>query len=193
MFFWFYVEIFNTLGLQLIQTNQIMKKLILLILGFILGALAMYFYFHNDKNQDEMEETPIPKGIINPAEITSLTQAYNPRYQAINDSIFKGTKEEDNRSSWYSLEDLQNFITLAQKQAGELGYTMDGIRIYPGAHSAVDGVPGYSTFLLVPTGYLNKSEGSMLSMQKGGGDDISGGNGLNNGENGDPPGANYPQ
>jgi len=170
-----------------------MKKLVLLILGFILGALAMYFYFHNDKNQIEMDETPIPKGIIKPAEITKLTKAYNPRYQAINDTIFKGDEGGDNRSSWYSLEDLQNFITLAQKQSGDLGYTMDGIRIYPGAHAEVDGNPGYSTFLLVPTGYLNKSEGSMLSLQKGGKGDVIGGDGLNNGDDGIPPGINYPQ
>lgn len=170
-----------------------MKKLVLLILGFILGALAMYFYTHNDQNQENMEETPIPNGIIEPADITKLTQAYNPRYQAINDTIFKGDEGGDNRSSWYSLEDLQNFLTLAQKQAGELGYTMDGVRIYPGAHSADGETPGYSTFLLVPTGYLNKSEGSMLSMQKGGKGDIIGGDGLNHGETGDPPGANYPQ
>lgn len=170
-----------------------MKKLVLLILGFVLGALAMYFYCSNDKNQVTMEETPIPKGIIKPGEITTLTQAYNPRYQAINDTIFKGVEGGDNRSSWYAVEDILNFITLAQKQAEDLNYTMNGIRIYPGAHAEVDGVPGYSTFLLVPTGFPNKSEGNMMSMQGGGRGDISGGNGLNHGTEGDPPSANYPQ
>ena len=170
-----------------------MKKLVILILGFLLGALAMYFYFHNDKNLDEMEDTPTPKGIITPAEITVLTKAYDPRYQSINDSVFKGVEGGDNRSSWYSLEDLENFITLAKEQAGELGYAMNGIRIYPGAHPEIDGKPGYSTFLLVPTGYPNKSEGNMLSMQGGGNGDIVGGNGLNKGEDGKPPGVNYPQ
>ena len=170
-----------------------MKKLILLILGFILGALTMYLYFHNDKNLDDMSDTPIPKGIIKPAEITTLTEAYDPRYESINDSIFKGVEGGDNRSSWYSLEDLQNFLTLAQEQSSELGYTMNGVRIYPGAHEEVDGKPGYSTFLLVPTGYLNSSEGNMLSMKGGGNGDITGGNGLNKGDDGDPPSANYPQ
>jgi len=170
-----------------------MKKLIVLILGFILGALAMYFYFHNEKNADDMGDTPIPKGIIKPDKIKTLTEAYNSRYEAINDSIFKGVKGGDNRSSWYSLEDIQNFITLAQKQAEELGYTMNGIRIYPGAHSQLNDRPGYSTFLLVPTGYTNTSEGSMFTMQKGGNGDVNGGNGLNTGQEGDPPSANYPQ
>ncbi|WP_323787674.1 hypothetical protein [Psychroserpens sp.] len=170
-----------------------MKKLVLLILGFILGALAMYFYFHNDKNEESMDETPVPSGIIKPAEIKTLTEAYDPRYEAINDSVFKGVEGGDNRSSWYSLEDLQNFLTLAEKQATDLGYTMNGVRIYPGAHPQIDGVPGYSTFLLVPTGYENQSEGSMVSALVGGNGDIIGGNGLNQGEEGDPPGINYPQ
>lgn len=170
-----------------------MKKLITLILGFILGALAMYFYFHNDKNVNDMEDTPVPKGIITPSEIKTLTEAYDPRYQAINDSIFKDVEGGDNRSSWYSLEDLQNFLTLAKEQAGELGYTMNGVRIYPGAHATVDGKPGYSTFLIVPTGYKTQSEGNMMSMQGGNNGDIVGGNGLNKGDDGDPPGANYPQ
>lgn len=170
-----------------------MKKLVLLILGFVLGALAMYFYCCNDKNEDPMKEIPVPKGIIKPTEIKTLTEAYNPRYQAINDSVFAGVEGGDNRSSWYALEDLKNFLALAEQQASEMGYTMDGIRIYPGAHPQLKERPGYSTFLLVPTGYENKSEGNMLSMQKGKSNDLQGGNGLNHGGEGDPPGANYPQ
>ncbi|WP_431135607.1 hypothetical protein [Psychroserpens mesophilus] len=170
-----------------------MKKLVLLILGFILGALAMYFYCCKEEPINITDPTP-PKGLIKPAEIKTLTQAYDPRYQAINNAIFEGDEGGDNRSSWYALEDLENFLTLAKIQAGDLGYTMDGIRIYPGAHSAIDKTPGYSTFLIVPTGYRNSSEGSMMFFQKGGGGkDIDGGNGLNRGEDGDPPGANYPQ
>lgn len=167
-----------------------MKKLVLLLLGFILGALAMYFYCCKE---DPTETLPTPpKGIIKPAEIRVLTQAYNPRYQAINDTLFKGVAGGDNRSSWYGLEDLRNYLTIAEDQASTLGYTMDGIRIYPGAHPGDGKNPGYSTYLFVPTGYLNTSEGNMLYLQHGG-DDIPGGNGLNKGDDGQPPGANYPQ
>lgn len=170
-----------------------MKKLVLLILGFLLGALAMYFYCCSDKNEVSMEEPSAPSGIIKPGEIQKLTEAYNPRYEAINDSIFKKFEGGDNRSSWYSLEDLNNFLTLAEKQAGELNYTMTGVRIYPGAHAAEGENPGYSTYLFVPTGYANKSEGNMFMYQRGGDGDIPGSNGLNNGDEGIPPGANYPQ
>ncbi|MCD2259112.1 hypothetical protein [Psychroserpens luteolus] len=171
-----------------------MKKLGPIILGIVIGAIAMYFYFHNIKNVDGMSDTPTPKGMISPEEIKILTEAYNPRYYSINDSVFRGIEGGDNRSSWYSLEDLRNFLTLAEKEAGELGYTMDGIRIYPGARPALADRPGYSTFLFVPTGYLNKSEGNMINLkQEGGNGDIPGGSGLDHGGNGIPPSANYPQ
>ncbi|WP_040253902.1 hypothetical protein [Psychroserpens mesophilus] len=168
-----------------------MKKLILLILGFILGALAMYFYCHK---QEPIEMLPSqPNGLIKPDEIKTLTQAYNPRYEAINDSLFNGVDGGDNRSSWYALEDVKNYLVLAKNQADSLGYTMDGIRIYPGAHPGDGKNPGYSTYIFVPTGYLKTSQGNMFMMQKGGGDDIDGGDGLNHGDEGRPPSANYPQ
>lgn len=173
-----------------------MKKLALLILGIIIGALAMYFYFHSDKNNIDMAQVPTPKGIVSPSEIKTLTQAYNDRYDTITNTFFKGVKGGDNRSSWYSIEDLENFLALAKQQAGELGYTMDGVRLYLGAHPTVDEVPGYTTMLLVPTGYEKSSEGNMINsgLQKGGGgNDIGGANGLDQGESGIPPNANYPQ
>lgn len=171
-----------------------MKKLVLLILGFILGALAMYFYCINNQPLDNMTETP--NGLIKPAEIKTLTQAYDPRYEAINNAIFEGVDGGDNRSSWYSLEDLRNYLTIAEQQAKELNFKMDGIRLYPGAHPAEGNRPGYTTFLFVPTGSPMTSEGKMLNftLQGGGGSpDIPGGPGLDHGSQGIPPGRNYPQ
>lgn len=172
-----------------------MKKLALLILGIILGAGAMYFYFHNDENTDDMTEVPSPSGLIKPSEIKTLTEAYNARYDTITNQFFRGIEGGDNRSSWYSIEDLENYLTLAKQQANDLGYTMNGVRLYLGAHPTIDNVPGYTTLLFVPTGYVNTSEGNMLNppFQKGGNNDIPGGNGLNKGGVGDPPSANYPQ
>lgn len=172
-----------------------MKKLALLILGIILGACAMYFYFHNDKNNEDMAEIPTPPGLVKPSEIQVLTKAYDARYDSISNQFFKGVAGGDNRSSWYSIEDLENYLALAKKQAGELGYTMNGVRLYLGAHPTVDNIPGYTTLLMVPTGYQNSSEGNMIEgPQKGGGNnDIPGGDGLDKGSDGVPPAANYPQ
>ncbi|WP_460219114.1 hypothetical protein [Psychroserpens sp. MEBiC05023] len=170
-----------------------MKKLGPIILGIIIGAIAMYFYFHNNKHVDSMSNTTTPAGIISPGEIETLTKAYDVRYQAINDAIFRGVESGDNRSSWYSLEDLRSFLELAEKQASELGYTMNGVRLYPGAHPALKERPGYSTFLFVPTGYENTSQGGMMKSMQPSNNDIPGANGFDRGEHGDPPSANYPQ
>ncbi|MCK8481213.1 hypothetical protein [Psychroserpens algicola] len=171
-----------------------MKKLVPIILGFILGAIAMYFYFHNIKNEEDMSNTPTPKGIINPSQIQALTEAYNPRYDTISNKFFAGVKGGDNRSSWYSLEDLRNFLTIAEDSAKASGYTMTGVRLYLGAHPQVGDVPGYTTMLFVPTGYEHTAEGNMLNMYlQPTNHDLPGANGLDMGEDGDPPSSNYPQ
>jgi len=110
------------------------------------------------------------KGFISPEQAKKLNDAYTARCELISRDI---TKRPDNRSSWYSLEDIENFLTYAKAQAKELGYEMDGIRIYCGAYEPKNGRAGYST--------------------SGKRHDLQGVNGLNLGQHGDPPGANYPQ
>ena len=174
-----------------------MKKLVLIILGIILGALAMYFYCNNNQlNENDMSETTTPKGIITPKQIKTLTQAYNARYDSINATVFRGVPGGDNRSSWYSLEDVRNYLDSAEQQAKDLKYNMDGVRLYLGAHPMEGTTPGYTTLLFVPTGTPMTSEGNMLNLAAQGGlgsPDIPGGNGLDKGEHGDPPANNYPQ
>ena len=170
-----------------------MKKLVYILLGAILGVAGSYFYCSNC-SVTEAAETPAiikPKGLISPKEAKTLDQAFNSRHQLISDSI---VKRPDNRSSWYSLEDMTNYLKYADSQATAQGYTMDGIRVYLGAHKDVDSVVGYSTMFFVPTGYKNVSEGSssiFSTVQKGG--DLTNGDGLNEGGDGNPPSANYPQ
>ena len=89
---------------------------------------------------------------------------------------------------------MNNYLRYADSQATALGYDMDGIRIYLGAHP--DGkTPGYTTMFMVPTGSESLSEGnsSFLNFKRAGSGDIPGGDGMNGGDNGDPPAANYPQ
>lgn len=107
--------------------------------------------------------------------------------QCISD-VTGGEVTEDNRSSWWSLEDLDLYIKHAKKQAKELGYEMNGIRVYCGAHSEDN---CYSTAFIVPTaaGSLGKDGDG----EDDGGSDIPGGDGLNKGPAGNPPGIGYPQ
>ena len=127
-----------------------------------------------------------PKGLITPAEAKTLNDAYSARHQVISNRV---TMRPDNRSSWYSLQDLQDFLSSAASQASELGYEMDGIRIYCGAYPDENGEVGLSTSFIVPTGTPIEGGGE----GNGGSGDIQGANGLNKGGQGDPPGANYPQ
>ncbi len=172
-----------------------MKKLGPLLLGLIIGALAMYFYC----NQGESEMTIVPeiskpKGVITPAQAKTLDQAYNIKHNIINDSLFRKSADGgDNRSSWWSIEDIQNYINYAENQADELGYKMDGLRVYLGSYPAKPGeMAGLTTMFIVPTGKKNTSQGAVFAVQPMSGD-IPGGDGLNIGQSGEPPGSNYPQ
>ena len=168
-----------------------MKNFGLLILGIILGALAMYYYTNKDL---DVSIPPIsqPSGIVTPDEMKAMDQAYNVRYAIINDSLFKDSKEKDNRSSWYKLEDIENYLVYAKDQAKSKGYILDGLRVYLGAYPDTNSEKGLTTLFFSPTGYMNKSEGSVFFLQDGG-DDIPGANGLNRAGHGHPPSANYPQ
>jgi hypothetical protein len=172
-----------------------MKKFGFLILGIILGALAMYYYCCSGK-MDIMSESPstVPKGIITSKQASVLDAAYNLKHRIISDSLYKhSTNGGDNRSSWWSIEAIQGFINYAENQAGELGYKMDGLRVYLGAHPNVNGQTGLTTMFIVPTGTKRLSQGSVFPFMQGGGFDIPGGDGLNMGKDGVPPSANYPQ
>ncbi|MEF3079380.1 hypothetical protein [Winogradskyella poriferorum] len=164
-----------------------MKKLLLLIVGVVIGIAAAYYYLSSNQNLEEMTK---PKGLITPSEIKTLDQAYNSRHTLISDSLID---RPDNRSSWYSIEEIESYIAYAKEQADSLGYTLDGLRLYAGAYPDTKEGPGLMTMFFVPTGSKNVSEGSMLTTLQGGGNDIQGADGLNRGSKGDPPSANYPQ
>ncbi|WP_452227776.1 hypothetical protein [Lacinutrix sp. MEBiC02404] len=130
-----------------------------------------------------------PKGIITPQEAKVLDKAFDSRHQLISDSI---VGRPDNRSAWWSLEDIEGFIEHAKAQSEKLGYDMNGIRVYLGAHADEGKMVGYTTMFMVPTGNASLSEGKVLSAPPGNGD-IPGGSGLNDASGGEPPSANYPQ
>ncbi len=125
------------------------------------------------------------KGLISPKEAKTLNDAFTSRCDLISRDI---TKRPDNRSSWFSLEEVRGYLDYAEKQAKELGHEMTGVRIYCGAYPTVDGKAGYSTAFLIPT--ANIADGKDAP---GDNSDIPGGDGYNEGDPGDPPGANYPQ
>lgn len=169
-----------------------MKNFLTLVFGIIIGAAAVYFYCCQQVALEDGFEAP--KGIITPAEATALDKAFNTRHQLISDSI---VGRPDNRSSWFSLTDMRDYLDFAENQVKDLGYSMNGVRIYLGAYPDTANEVGYTTMFLVPTGHKAKAEGSMNLLNsmtlQGENPDVPGGIGLNRGGEGDPPGANYPQ
>ena len=133
-----------------------------------------------------------PSGVISPERAAVLNDEWTKtRVSAIN----KARTEPDNRSDWWSLEDMRNYLDYAENQATELGYEMDGVRVYYAAYPENDGSEnaGNSTIFMVPTGdsFTNKN-GEFLRPDSYGSDDIPDADGLNRGHDGMPPGAGYP-
>lgn len=169
-----------------------MKKFVLLLFGFILGALAMYFYCCVAIQKSVIEK---PTGLITPAQAKSLDANWTKSRKRAVDSA---AGRPDNRSSWWSLEDIQNYLVYAENQAESLGYEMDGIRVYLGVYpsNALDGKADYTTMFMVPTGKKLHAEANFNLFNFSSfapGSDIPGGDGFNEGQPGQPPGSNYPQ
>ena len=132
-----------------------------------------------------------PSGVISPERAAVLNDEWTKtRVSAIN----KARTEPDNRSDWWSLEDMRNYLDYAENQANELGYEMDGVRVYYAAYPENDESEhaGQATMFIVPTGNVsdNAKNGNMLRAGNG---DIPGSDPLNDSNNGYPPEANYPQ
>ena len=169
-----------------------MKKLGLILLGILIGIVISYFYFGKPTSDAEIEKSADvrpPKGLITEAQGIALDKSFDARHRLISDSI---VKRPDNRSSWYAIQDVKDYLSYAENEARGLGYTMDGVRIYLGAYSDSSEGVGYTTMFLVPTGIKGVSEGNMLNFSFQGSGDIPGGSPLNEGGNGFPPQANYP-
>ncbi len=165
-----------------------MKNLLLLIFGMLIGAFATYYYYN-----DYVGNVTPPKGIITAEKAKELDQAFNSRHELISESI---VKRPDNRSSWYSLEDMRNYLDYAENQTKDMGYTMDGIRVYLGAYPEDKDQAGYTTMFFVPTGYKAKAQGNMTFLNLNrqiAKPDVPGAPGFNEGDMGNPPSANYPQ
>ncbi len=183
-----------------------MKKLGLLILGGLIGAFATYYFCPR-----ELPSVPVdyldgpfekPLGLIKPENAKQLNDNWTKYREPAVDSCISmqsgGKIKVDNRSSWWSLKDIRNYLKFAKKYSDSTGYKMTGIRVYLGVYG--DDAPkkkkDFTTMFIVPTGHKKTSKGSVLPVNNISANRDNGDLGtppLNDGANGLPPGAGYPR
>lgn len=142
----------------------------------------------------------LPKGLITSAEAKELNQQFiKTRSKQLNKIIEKldnKPNKKDSLSTWFSLEELENYIAYVKEQGVKKGITVNGLRVYLGAYkkNVKDASKNnYSTVFFAPTqakkGVLQKSSSDYTESSS----DIEDIDALNLGGQGDPPNGPYPQ
>ena len=146
-----------------------MKKLGPIILGFIIGAVLTYYFC--PRQIDDMPtmhaDYKIPKDTISVAEAKLLSKNWEQRNPTEVDSTIEveGSKKKI-RSVYWTLEDINDYLTYAKAKSDTLGYTMTGVRVYLGNYGNVkDPVKkNRNTMFIVPTGPKKTSKASSLNI-----------------------------
>lgn len=130
-----------------------MKKLSYIILGIIIGALATYYYCPRQID-DGVVEIVKPKGVITPDQAKALNNNWTKyRQAAVDSAASRQGREKDDRSTWWSIADVENYIAYSKKQTDSLGYTITGLRMYLGVYgeNAGQAKKNLTTMFMVPT------------------------------------------
>ncbi|WP_289046120.1 hypothetical protein [uncultured Olleya sp.] len=115
-----------------------------------------------------------PTGKITATEAEELNDAWTNLRKNANDTA---AGKPDNRSTWYSIEDMEAFIEMIKNENSGV----NGVRCYLGVQKTDQDPQGYTTIFMVPTernGNTNQ--------------DIIGANGMDRGDGGMPPDQGYP-
>ena len=143
--------------------------------------------------------TNLPKGLITPTEAKELNQQFiKTRSKDLNRIVKKESgnpKKEDAISSWFSLEELENYIAYVKEEGTKKGITVNGLRVYFGAYSNTakkQDKKDLSTVFFAPTMAKPTTLQKSSSLEIETSSDIEGIDALNYGTVGDPPSKEYP-
>lgn len=141
-------------------------------------------------------ESNTPKGLITPAEAKKLNHEFiKTRSKALDKivgNLDNNTKKKDALSAWFSLEEIENYITYIKQQGKEKGIEINGLRIYFGAYgkdTKQSKKKNLSTVFIAPTTQNTSLKTKDIEYFAASDTDISP---LNLGGQGDPPSAPYP-
>ncbi|MFG6687479.1 hypothetical protein ACGK9U_12910 [Mariniflexile sp. HNIBRBA6329] len=143
-----------------------MKNIIYLILGAIIGALATY-YFCPRLIDDNLTKIVKPSGVISVEQAKELNANWTlHRKAAVDSAAQKQGRAQDDRSTYWSLDEIENYLGYAKNQADSLGYNMTGIRVYLGVYGKNAGQTkkDLTTMFIVPTGKQKKSHASSVNL-----------------------------
>lgn len=129
-----------------------------------------------------------PKGLITVDEAKKLSENLTRQKEDPNSKLFQ---MDSNRSFWWSLKDLQQYILYAREECNKKGESINGLRFYIGAYGPEKN--NTTTMFMVPTcekrhGFVKEQEGSEIQDPP----NASRISPLNGGVGGIPPGVAYP-
>ncbi len=147
-----------------------MKKLIYLILGFLVGAVLTYYFCPRPEGQEPITKIVKPKGVISVEQATILSDNWTRYRKAAVDSAAQAQgREQDDRSVFWSLEDVQQYLEYAKHYSDSLGYRMTGIQVYLGVYGKEAGPEksNLTTMFMAPTGvkYDSKSSSTPFKLR----------------------------
>lgn len=133
------------------------------------------------------DQVSAPAGTISPEDAKMLDVEYT---RVRTTAIGKSLDSTENRSVWWRLADIKQFLAYAEQEAQKNGYTLDGIRIYLGTYPSDSSNTG-TTLFMAPTGNKLSAPEKTLSTKTTASDDIPGASAFNKGHAGNPPTKSY--
>ncbi|MBL4745595.1 MAG: hypothetical protein JKY08_04445 [Flavobacteriaceae bacterium] len=113
-----------------------------------------------------------PNGLISPSQARKLNEQFiKTRSKEMNKIVKKLTndkKEQDVYSTWFSIEELENFIAYTKEQATEKGKKLTGLNVFLGAYATDSKHPeksDLSTVFFAPTTETNKLDVAVVSTE----------------------------
>ncbi|MBD0831721.1 hypothetical protein [Aestuariibaculum sediminum] len=152
-----------------------MKKISYTFLGIVIGAFFTYFLTpKHTKEMDISEEISKPAKVITIEEAKILSKNWTDNRKKVVDSAARaqGATKDDTRSGYWTLDEIEEYISWARQEATDKGYSMTGIRVYLGVYGKNRGQAkrDLTTMFIAPTGNEKIDRGSVFSFQPGGGD-----------------------
>ncbi|MFL1012689.1 hypothetical protein [Flavisericum labens] len=148
-----------------------MKKLSYIILGFIIGAILTYLFCPRQDGDIHALDTKIvkPKGVISVEEAEELNNNWTKfRKAAVDSAAKKQGRNQDDRSVYWDLKDVKEYLAYAEHYSDSIGYKMTGIQVYLGVYgkNAGQSKKDLTTMFMAPTGRMKSdSKGSMMPFK----------------------------